>query len=103
MKFLLGAIIYLGVCSAVNATKYWPTKTLTDWSIYLNNGVVYITSSQIPKHCSHSRMQIDTSTSEFNKSLYAYALSAKARNKSLRYVIDDSQTVCSVYGLQELS
>mgnify|MGYP001217723193 FL=1 len=39
---------------------------------------------------------------EFNKAMYAYALSAKARNKKLRYVIDRAHTNCVISGLQEV-
>jgi hypothetical protein len=38
---------------------------------------------------------------EFNKALYAYALSAKAKNKELKYVIDNEQSICVVTGLSE--
>jgi len=38
---------------------------------------------------------------EFNKSLYSYALSAKAHGKSLKYVVDDKQTACIITGLSE--
>jgi hypothetical protein len=39
---------------------------------------------------------------EFNKAQYAYAMSAKARGKNLTYVVDDTQSTCIIYGLQEL-
>ena len=38
---------------------------------------------------------------EFNKAQYAFAMSAKARNKSLRYVVDSDQTTCIITGLIE--
>jgi hypothetical protein len=38
---------------------------------------------------------------EFNKAQYAYAMSAKARGKSLSYVVDDTQSTCIITGLSE--
>lgn len=40
---------------------------------------------------------------EFNKAMYAYALSAKARDKKLRYVIDRTHSTFIISGLQEVS
>ncbi|MCW8825584.1 MAG: hypothetical protein OQK78_04075 [Gammaproteobacteria bacterium] len=105
MKKYLGLVIsavtisvYLSTASAVT---YWP-PTLTDWSLSLNNGVAYITSSQFASHCSHNRGQIKMDGTEFNKAQYAYAMSAKARGKKMAYVVDDVQTTCVIYGLQEV-
>ncbi|GAB58207.1 hypothetical protein RNAN_1178 [Rheinheimera nanhaiensis E407-8] len=42
------------------------------------------------------------SGTEFDKALYAYALSAKARGKKLRYVVDNSHTTCIISGLSEV-
>ncbi len=38
---------------------------------------------------------------EFNKALYAYAMSAKARGKKMAYVIDDTHATCVIYGFHE--
>ncbi|WP_072682469.1 hypothetical protein [Arcobacter sp. LA11] len=84
------------------AVRYWPPTVLTDWNLYLNNGVAYISSPQIPGHCSYSRAQINMDGTEFNKAQYSYAMSAKARNKKLRYVIDNAQSICIITGLQEI-
>ncbi|MGP9802143.1 hypothetical protein [Rheinheimera sp. NSM] len=83
------------------AARYWPAADLTEWSLMLNNGVAYISSPQMATHCSYSRAQINMSGTDFDKALYAYALSAKARGKSLRYVVDNEQTTCVVSGLSE--
>lgn len=40
---------------------------------------------------------------EFNKAQYAYAMSAKARQKDLKYVVDDTQTTCIITGLEEVN
>ena len=42
------------------------------------------------------------SGTDFDKALYAYALSAKARGKKLSYVVDSEQTVCVISGLEEV-
>ena len=39
---------------------------------------------------------------EFNKAQYSYALSAKARGKKLKYVVDDQQSTCFITALYEL-
>lgn len=84
------------------AARYWPEKTLTKWSLYMNNGVAYIRSDEFASHCSYSRGQINMDGTEFNRAQYSYVLSAKARNKKLRYVVDSEQTVCIITGLQEI-
>jgi len=84
-----------------SAGRYWPTTPLTDWEISLNNGTVYITSPQMASHCTYTRGQINVGDSAYNRALYAYALSAKARGKGLKYVVDDAATVCVIDALQE--
>lgn len=85
------------------AKRYWPSQKLTTWSLSLNNGVAYISSAQFPEHCRYSRGQINMSGKEFDRALYAYALSAKAKGKSLSYVIDDTHTTCIISGLSEVN
>jgi hypothetical protein len=69
----------------------------------LFDGNAYITSNQFPAHCSNFRGQINlVNGSDFDKALYSFALSAKARNKSIKYVVDDTQTICIIYGLLEV-
>ena len=84
------------------ATRYWPSTPLTEWEMYVNNGVVYIQSPQFASHCSYSRGQVNVADSAYDRALYAYALSAKARGKALRYVVDDAATDCHIFGLYEL-
>ena len=104
MKFKLTLlVVFLLVAIAdSNAKRYWPSEKLTNWTISLNNGVAYITSPQFAKHCSYSRGQINMSGTEFDKAQYAYALSAKAKNKKLAYVVDDTHTTCVITGLSEI-
>ena len=84
------------------AERYWPATPLSDWSLSLNNGVAYITSPQIATHCTYSRAQINMSGTEFDKALYAYALSAKAKGKKVTYVVDNNHTTCVISGLSEI-
>lgn len=98
--FLITCIIAISPQSAV-AKRYWPSVTLTEWTLSLNNGVEYINSPQFAGHCSNSRGQINMDGTEFNKALYAFAMSTKARGKSLRYVVDNTQTACVITGLSE--
>lgn len=88
-------------CSTL-AKRYWPPEVLTEWTLSLNNGVAYITSPQFVSHCLHSRGQINMDGTEFNKAQYAFAMSAKARSKKIKYVVDDTQTVCIITGLEEI-
>lgn len=74
---------------------------MTDWQIYLNNGVVYVQSPQFASHCSYSRGEFDVNLGSYNRALLAYALSAKARGKALRYVVDDAATLCVIDALLE--
>lgn len=74
---------------------------LTHGTLTLNNGVAYITFSEIPSHCVHSRALIDMSGTGFDRALYAYVLSAKARGKSLRYVINSDHADRVISGLAE--
>jgi hypothetical protein len=100
---LLLVLVCLVLSYGADAKRYWPSTTLTDWSLYLNNGVAYISSPQFPEHCRHSRGQINMSGTEFDKAQYAFALSAKAKGKSLRYVIDNTHTTCIITGLSEVN
>lgn len=93
--------VSIGSSHPAAAVRYWPSQPLTHWTLTLNNGVAYITSSEIPSHCVHSRALIDMSGTEFDRALYAYALSAKARGKILRYVIDGDHVDCIISGLAE--
>lgn len=99
LKILL--LLTLLVAQTSAATRYWP-GTLNNWKVYLNNGVAYITSSEIADHCTYDRAQINMSGTEFDKALYAYALAAQAKGKKLDYVVDDTQTVCVISGLSEV-
>ena len=101
LKPLVTIVCIVGSMPAL-AARYWPATTLSDWSLSLNNGVAYIDSPQMAPHCSYSRAQINMSGTEFDKALYAYALSAKAKGKSLRYVVDSSHTTCIISGLSEV-
>ena len=96
---LLVALVF-AVPSASFATRYW-TGVLTTWDLALNNGVAYVSSPQMPLHCTYSRAQIEMSGTNFDKAQYAYALAAKAKNKQLTVVVDDTQTVCVISGMAE--
>ena len=88
--------------SHANASLYWPPETLTNWSLYLNNGRAYIESPDFASHCEYSRGQIILNGTEFDQAQYAYAMSAKARGKNLRYVVDSEHTTYTIYGLVEV-
>lgn len=83
------------------AGRYWPSVVLDNWYLQLNNGVAYIGSEQFASHCKYGRGQINMDGTEFNKAQYAYALSAKARGKSLRYVVDSTTSICVITALSE--
>lgn len=99
--FIIFGLICLYATSAF-AGRYWPADTLVTWNLYLNNGVAYISSPQFVSHCNHDRGQINMDGTEFNKALYAYAMSAKARGKKLTYVVNSTDTTCIITGLNEV-
>ena len=104
-RVTLSLMIIFGALSlsiSAYANRYWPSVVLTNWEVYLNNGVAYIASPQFASHCSYSRGHILMDGTEFNKAQYAYAISAKARGKNLKYVVDNTHGNCVISGLQEL-
>jgi hypothetical protein len=102
VSFLGFALVMAAASSSVSAARYWPPVALSDWTISLNNGLVYISSPQIASQCIYGRGEIRVSDSAYNRALYAYALSAQARGKSLRYVVDDTATLCVIDALEEI-
>jgi hypothetical protein len=100
-KILLLILYCLFLSLNAFATRYWPTTILTDWKLYLNNNVAYIKSSQFASHCNYNRGQINLDGTEYNKALFAYAMTAQARGKNLRYVVDNTQTTCIISALEE--
>ncbi|WP_044735194.1 hypothetical protein [Shewanella algae] len=99
VAILLFLVFFVNPCMA---KRYWPPQTLEVWNLTLNNQVAYISSPQFAGHCSYLRGQINMDGTEFNRALYAYALSAKAKGKKLRYVIDNEQVNCVITGLEEV-
>lgn len=101
-KLVIGlALCILLIASNSFASIFW-TATLQNWTIYVNNSVVYVSASNMPSNCSYQRAQINTSadfpySQQNNKDLYAYILSASITGKSLSVVVDDIGT-CSIYG-----
>ena len=101
-RFLVLFLMVFSISVMTEAKRYWPSPKLVNWTLSLNNGVAYITSPEFASHCEYSRGQIDMDGTEFNKAQYAYAMSAKARGKSLAYVVDDTHTTCVITGLKEV-
>ncbi|PKF76462.1 hypothetical protein CW749_26895 [Vibrio sp. vnigr-6D03] len=99
--FIVGVIFTVLFAAGANAKRYWPTQKLTNWELYLNNGVAYVASPQFAAHCSYDRGQINMSGTEYDKALYSYALSAKARGKKLSYVVDNTHSNCVISALRE--
>ena len=98
--FIMFGLISLYANSAF-AGRYWPDDTLVSWGLELNNGVAYISSPQFASHCNYERGQINMDGTEFNKAQYAYAMSAKARGKKLKYVVNSADTTCVITGLMK--
>ena len=103
MNKLILFVAALSLAFGANAGKTWTDK-LEDWSIYIDNGVVYIHSGSMPAGCSHDRAQIDTSStikSETNqRDIYSFALMSYASGKDLYIVTDESESPCFVYGVK---
>lgn len=86
------------------AKSYW-TQPLADWSLYLDNGVVYVTANNMPSHCTYSRAQIDTSTQVYSltyqRDIYAYILAAYTAKKPLTIVVNDQDSICKITGVND--
>ncbi len=102
IKIMLVLVSSFVLASTAMADRYWPSVPLDNWYLQLNNGVAYIGSKDFPTHCKYGRGQINMDGTEFNKAQYAYAMSAKARGASLRYVVDSDQSICVITGLSEV-
>ena len=103
--FILVLNVLLFAASNAFAGRYW-TDNLQDWNLYVNNGVIYLAATNMPSHCSYSRAQIDTNSSnggfsqQNNKDLYAYLLTASIAGKSMRIVVSSDQSDCTISGAQ---
>ena len=86
--------------TSVYAGKYW--HSLGDsWKVYFDNGQTYISSTNIPSHCAHSRAQMDRnyySDAEYYKNMYAYILSGTVTGKKLSIVLESTQSTCEFFG-----
>jgi len=102
MKNIGVALFLLLMSSASFAGRYWvPVDSsgvsfyTSNWDLYINNNVVYVISPDLPSHCSHKRAQINiTLDKPLDKALYAYLLAAYSSGKSLKIVVDSTQTTC---------
>lgn len=111
LKWLTTLLVFVVMeCSVVYAEPYW-TGPLLNWNLVVNNGVIYLTATNMPSHCSYSRAQIDTAGNggtdgvtggyslQNNKDLYAYLMVASSLGKqTLNIVVRREDTVCSIYG-----
>jgi hypothetical protein len=104
MKIWLGSLCFMLLPLSASAAAYW-TGGLTDWNVYLDNGVVYIGAANMPAHCAFARAQIDTSTqvytATYQRDLYAYVMAAYTAGKPLKIVLNDQETTCKVYGAND--
>ncbi len=104
-------ILTLVLLSSLNAHagRTW-TDSLSDWSVYMDNGVTYVRSGSMPSACAHDRAQIDTSseitygTTTYSEShfrdMYAFILMSYASSKELYIVTDSAESSCRVYGVK---
>ena len=99
-KILLFLVLSFGLVnmSSSFAGKYWiPTEYTSNWNLHIENGVIYITSSDFPSHCSHRRAQINIADDRpLDKALYSYLLAAYMAKQSIRIVVDSDDTDCVV-------
>lgn len=102
-KIILLVVLYATLCASNSFAGIFWTAPLQNWNIYVNNGVIYVSATNMPANCSYQRAQIDT-TSNFplsqqnNKDLYAYILSSSLTSKPLTIVVDSDVTTCTVWG-----
>jgi hypothetical protein len=87
MKKVIAFLTLSLLSTSVFATRFW-TNDLTDWQVYLNNGVVYVSSPAFPDQCTYDRAQIKLSSDEYVKALWTYILAASKTNEKLSVVLD---------------
>ncbi|PHR54844.1 MAG: hypothetical protein COA47_14865 [Robiginitomaculum sp.] len=100
MRMFLFIILIVILPVNAFATVIW-TNQLTDWLLYMDNGVVYVKSDSLPSNCSYARAQIIMDNTAYNNALYAYILSAYKTGKPIRVVTDNATTVCVISGVQD--
>lgn len=88
--------------SPAMAARNW-TKSLTDWTLYLDNGVAYVAAVNMPANCAHARAEIRTSavlggSPTYARDVYAFILASSGAERPLRVVIDDAESTCLIYG-----
>lgn len=78
--------------SHAQATYYW-SSAINDYTISLDNGVVYINSSQFVAPCLYSRLEIRDNvpySNDYAKRLTAAIYMAKASGKNVTFVWNDA-------------
>ena len=104
MRRSFGFLLFVSVSLVASAGTYW-SPALSDWRLYLDNGVVYIAASNMPAHCQYARAQIDTSTQVYSptyqRDIYAYVMAAHVAGKPLSIVLNDQESTCKVYGAND--
>lgn len=101
MKKLSLCLLLIGSLPMAAFAGRYQTPALTSWSMYMNNGVVYISSSQMPSHCTYSRAQINMSGTEFDRTQIAMALAAYKSKSNIAVFIDSDHTVCVMSGIYD--
>lgn len=98
IKILFAGVCLLNGVSMAFAAKYWtPDAATSNWDLHINNGVIYISSSDFPEHCSNSRAQINIANdAPLDRALYAYLLAAYQAKQAIRIVVDSNETTCKV-------
>ena len=101
MKHIAIVLLAVGALTGVPQARAVPifSDPLTSWGLSLNSGVAYITSTQLPANCSPARAEIKMSGSEYDKALFAYALDARGLNRTIRVVVDNTESRCVVMGI----
>ena len=95
--------------SSVPASAGLAWYTLNDWTMKLDNNKVYIYGLDLPSICSaggapdvNDRGEINVATSDYNRALFSFALTAyKSGVTSIKVVVDNTVSPCVISGIEE--
>ena len=85
-----------------HATPGW-SNSLTNWTVSLDNGVIYVNAANMPTNCLSARAQISTSatlsgSTSYSSELYSFILASSAAQLPLKVMIESAESTCKVYG-----
>lgn len=104
LPLTLLAILASGLFAGpAEAAKTW-TASLTGWSVYLENDLVWVTATGNLSACTGAKAQLSTSatlgtSTSFSSELYTFIMASYAAQLPLKIVYESAETnPCKIYG-----